>query len=71
MTPKSRKKADSHHTKDIDTNLIYSRALVLTQNDSGNSELTIQNILNHELFSSPLSLFNANGEMRILKRNHP
>ena len=42
-------------------------ALVLTQNDPDNSDLNIQKILNHELFSSPLSLFNADGEMRISK----
>ena len=66
MVPKNRKKAVLQ-TKDIDTNLIYSRALVLTQNDPDNSDLNIRKILNHELFSSPLSLFNADSEMRISK----
>ena len=67
---KKSKKVDNDHTKDIDTNLIYSRVLLLTQHDSitsNNSELTVQNILNYELFSAPLPLFYANGEMRISK----
>ena len=69
MTPKNRKKKDTDINV-IDTNLIYSGALVLTQNDStqsSDSELTVQHILTHELFSSPLPLFFQNGEMRIAK----
>ena len=70
MTPKNRKKKDTDSTNVIDTNLIYSRALVLTQNSSTqscDSELTVQYLLTHELFSSPLPLFYQNGEMRIAK----
>ena len=69
MTPKNRKKKDTDINV-IDTNLIYSRALVLTPNDStqsSDSELTVQHILTHKLFSSPLPLFFQNGEMRIAK----
>ena len=54
-------------TKDIDPNLIYARALVLSQNNQVDSDLTIQSMLTHELYSSPLSLFFPNVDMRTAK----
>ena len=54
MNPKNSKKKDGDNTRNIDTNLIYALALLLTQNDPVNSEHTVQHILT-EIFSSPLS----------------
>lgn len=68
MTPKFKKKNATHDTGFIDTNLVYSRALVLSQSSSNQfSNLTMEDILSYELCSVPLPLFFSDGSMRVSK----
>ena len=67
MNHQSFKRSGTHNTGFIDTSLIYSRAIVLSQNSSNQYNLAMEDILSHELCSVTLPLFFFNGSMRVSK----